>query len=92
MIQLKAVLTEGERIGLIGVNGTGKSTLLQIISGSESGDKGTVTKAKDYTIGYLAQDPAFNEEDTVLAAVFDGGYCGASGNAQVRRSVTRDVT
>ncbi|MIV05165.1 ABC transporter ATP-binding protein, partial [Salmonella enterica] len=69
---ISLTITEGERIGLIGVNGTGKSTLLQIISGSESGDKGTVTKAKDYTIGYLAQDPAFNEEDTVLAAVFDG--------------------
>lgn len=51
---ISLTITEGERIGLIGVNGTGKSTLLQIISGSESGDKGTVTKAKDYTIGYLA--------------------------------------
>ncbi|EUJ49385.1 ABC-F family ATP-binding cassette domain-containing protein [Paenilisteria rocourtiae] len=65
-------ITEGERIGVIGVNGTGKSTLLSIIAGMEEGDKGEITKAKDYTIGFLAQDPVLMDEHTVLEEVFQG--------------------
>lgn len=65
-------ITEGERIGVIGVNGTGKSTLLSIIAGMEEGDKGAITKAKDYTIGFLAQDPVLTDEHTVLEEVFQG--------------------
>ncbi|MBC1473368.1 ABC-F family ATP-binding cassette domain-containing protein [Listeria grandensis] len=65
-------ITEGERIGVIGVNGTGKSTLLTIIAGMEEGDKGVITKAKDYTIGFLAQDPVLDDERTVLEEVFQG--------------------
>lgn len=65
-------ITEGERIGVIGVNGTGKSTLLSIIAGMEEGDKGAITKAKDYTIGFLAQDPVLMDEHTVLEEVFQG--------------------
>ncbi|AQY50834.1 ABC transporter ATP-binding protein [Listeria weihenstephanensis FSL R9-0317] len=65
-------ITEGERIGVIGVNGTGKSTLLSIIAGIEEGDKGVITKAKDYTIGFLAQDPVLTDEHTVLEEVFQG--------------------
>ncbi|MBC1306647.1 ABC-F family ATP-binding cassette domain-containing protein [Listeria booriae] len=65
-------ITEGERIGVIGVNGTGKSTLLSIIAGIEEGDKGEISKAKDYTIGFLAQDPLLSDEHTVLEEVFQG--------------------
>lgn len=69
---ISLTITEGERIGFIGVNGTGKSSLLQIISGKDAPDKGEVTKPKDYRIGYLSQDPALPEEATILDAIFQG--------------------
>lgn len=69
---ISLTITEGERIGFIGVNGTGKSSLLQIISGKDAPDKGEVTKPKDYRIDYLSQDPALPEEATILDAIFQG--------------------
>lgn len=63
-------ITEGDKIGIIGVNGTGKSTLLNIISGIEESDRGTVDHPKDYTISYLSQAPVFDEELTVLEYLF----------------------
>lgn len=65
-------ITENERIGVIGVNGTGKSTLLKIIAGVELADTGTVTSTRGYTISYLPQRPNFKENFTVLEQVFNG--------------------
>lgn len=65
-------ITEGERIGLIGINGTGKSTFLKVISGEESSDTGERIVPKDYTIGFLKQDPVLPADSTVLEAVFQG--------------------
>ncbi|WP_239254466.1 ABC-F family ATP-binding cassette domain-containing protein [Listeria ilorinensis] len=63
-------VSEGERIGVIGVNGTGKSTLLEIVSGKESADAGDIIQPGDYTIGYLAQEPPLAANKTVLETVF----------------------
>jgi ATP-binding cassette subfamily F protein uup len=63
-------ITEGDKIGIIGVNGTGKSTLLNIIAGMEESDRGTVDHPKDYTISYLSQAPDFDEGLTVLEYLF----------------------
>jgi ABC transport system ATP-binding/permease protein len=65
-------IKEQERIGIIGVNGTGKSTILKIIAGVELADCGQITHSKDYTIGYLPQHPDFQENLTVLEQVFHG--------------------
>jgi len=65
-------IREHDRIGIIGVNGTGKSTLLKIVSGVEFADGGQISRSKDYTIGYLPQQPTFYEELTVLEQVFSG--------------------
>jgi ABC transport system ATP-binding/permease protein len=65
-------VVEGQRIGLIGINGTGKSTLLKIIAGIDFQDSGQIVASKDYTISYLSQDPQFNEDLTVLEQVFAG--------------------
>lgn len=65
-------ISEGDKIGLIGVNGTGKSTLLKIISGLEYPDGGTVTKGSNIKITYLAQNPTFDEKLTILQNVLEG--------------------
>lgn len=68
------LIHEKDRIGLIGVNGTGKSSLLRILAGIDTGD-GDVTsiqKAGDYQIGYLTQETDFPAELTVLESVFQG--------------------
>ena len=62
-------LQEGEKAGIIGINGTGKSTLLKIIAGLEEPDEGKVIKANGTVIRYLPQNPRFHEEETVLEAV-----------------------
>lgn len=65
-------ITDNERIGIIGVNGTGKSTLLKIIAGVEEADRGEITHSKGYTISYLPQQPDFTKGNTVLDQVFQG--------------------
>lgn len=65
-------INEGEKIGIIGVNGTGKSTLLKIIAGAEVCDSGTITKANRVRIECLPQNPDYNEDFTILQQVFKG--------------------
>lgn len=65
-------LQEGEKAGIIGINGTGKSTLLKIIAGLEETDDGTVIKANHCLVRYLPQNPEFAPEETVLEAVLRG--------------------
>lgn len=65
-------INDKEKIGLIGVNGTGKSTLLKIIAGAEIPDDGTITKANKLRIEYLPQNPYYDEDATVLEQVFKG--------------------
>lgn len=62
-------MQDGEKVGIIGINGTGKSTLLKIIAGLEDTDEGTVTFASHVVVSYLPQLPQFGEAETVLEAV-----------------------
>lgn len=62
-------INEGDKIGVIGINGTGKSTLLKIIAGLEDGDTGNVVKGRTVRIGYLPQTPTFDEDLTILQNV-----------------------
>lgn len=65
-------INEGDKIGIIGINGTGKSTLLKIISGLEEPDDGRVVKGKTVKIEYLAQNPDFDPKLTILENVVLG--------------------
>ena len=66
-------VAEGQRIGLIAKNGTGKTTLLSILSGKEGYDEGSIVYRRDLRVGYLEQDPHYPEELTVLEACFYHG-------------------
>lgn len=63
---------EGDKIGIIGINGTGKTTLLKIIAGIEEPDEGQIIKQNGLRITYLPQNPEFPKEATVLSYVSDG--------------------
>ena len=65
-------IQENQRIGLIGVNGTGKTTFLRIVAGEEKPDSGEIFKPGDFEIGYLSQKSALDADKTVLEVVFDG--------------------
>ncbi len=62
-------INEGEKIGLIGINGTGKSTLLKIVAGLEEPDKGTVVRGRNLDMRYLPQNPKFTEGDTIIESI-----------------------
>jgi ATP-binding cassette subfamily F protein uup len=66
------LITAGDRVGLIGVNGSGKTSLLNAISGVAPADSGTVTTQNDYRIGYLTQSPTLDDNALVMDAILSG--------------------
>lgn len=70
--QISFGLNEGDKYGVIGINGTGKSTFLKILSGLEEPDEGKVTKGNKVRIGYLSQTPEFDDDLTLLENVIRG--------------------
>lgn len=62
-------LQEGEKVGIIGINGTGKSTLLKILAGMEEPDEGKVIRAQGMVVHFLPQHPSFRPEDTLIEAL-----------------------
>ena len=62
----------GAKIGILGLNGSGKSTLLKIIAGIDKNFQGDVVFSKDYSVGYLEQEPLMDENKTVLEIVKEG--------------------
>lgn len=62
-------MSEGDKVGLIGINGTGKSTLLKIVAGLEEPNEGSVARSRNLDIRYLPQTPVFEDEDTILESV-----------------------
>lgn len=65
-------VNKGDKIGVIGVNGTGKSTFLKLIAGLEEPDEGKIVTGRGVAVSYLAQSPVFSPEDTVLGYVLRG--------------------
>lgn len=69
---LSCSVDEGDKIGIIGINGTGKSTLLRIIAGEEEADEGKIIFSNGMTIGWMGQNPEFDEESSILKYVCEG--------------------
>lgn len=65
-------IQEGDKIGVLGINGTGKSTLLKIIAGVEEADDGKLTQGKKVRIAYLPQTPTFDLQKTILENILEG--------------------
>lgn len=65
-------INDGDKIGLIGINGAGKSTFLKVVSGREEFFEGSITKGKNVRIEYLDQNPFFDVDSTVLEQIFKG--------------------
>ncbi|MHB1455181.1 MAG: ABC-F family ATP-binding cassette domain-containing protein [Saccharofermentanales bacterium] len=70
--EVSIAINEGDKIGLIGINGTGKSTLLKIIAGMDTPDSGNILSTNGIKIEYLPQNPEFTDGNTVLEQVFKG--------------------
>ena len=69
--QISFSIAEGQRVGLIAQNGTGKSTLLSVLTGKDGYDDGSIIYRNDLRIGYLEQAPVFDPEESVLDACFN---------------------
>ena len=69
---LSCSVDEGDKIGIIGINGTGKSTLLRIIAGEEEADEGKIIFSNGLTVGWLGQNPEFDEDSSILKYVCEG--------------------
>ena len=82
-------IQEGEKIGIIGVNGTGKSTLLKILAGQEECDDGQITMGNNLKIAYLPQTPVFEQGDTVLEAALKGNVSSSADDRWTREAEAR---
>ncbi len=83
-------IDEGDKIGVIGINGTGKSTLLKVIAGIDSADSGNVIKMKGLKVGYLPQTPYFNSNEVIIDYIHR--ICGkmtASEESEAKSVLTR---
>ena len=83
-------IQEGEKIGVIGINGTGKTTLLKLIAGEEEADEGQIIKQNDIRIAYLPQSPTFPKDATVLSYVNEGiGENDWTAKSEVKSALTK---
>jgi len=75
-------VSEGDKIGVIGINGTGKSTFLKIIAEAETPDSGKITKSSGMRIGYLPQNPVFEHHASVLEQVLSDAAAGKTSSKE----------
>ncbi|MCW6677357.1 ABC-F family ATP-binding cassette domain-containing protein [Aerococcaceae bacterium NML180378] len=68
---IQFAIRTGDRVGLIGPNGTGKSSFLKVLAGIDHYDDGMISKPNEYSIAYLDQNPQLNPEQTILETVYD---------------------
>ncbi len=86
---LAGVVRDGERIGLVGPNGAGKSSLVRILTGRDEPDGGTIVRAKERRLGYLAQDAAERGPQTLRAAFGEALARGIAAEWEMRATLNR---
>jgi ATP-binding cassette subfamily F protein 3 len=86
---ISGVIRDGDRIGLVGPNGAGKSSLVRLLVGREEPDGGTIVRARDRRLGYLAQDAADQGAQTLRAAFDDALESGRAQEWEMRATVNR---
>lgn len=84
-------INKGERVALVGINGTGKSTFLKILSGMFVPGLGKVVTERDLRVGYLEQDPKFNDQDTISDFIYSIGNSRQQLIRQYEEAVNQDV-
>lgn len=83
-------IQEGEKIGVIGINGTGKTTLLKLIAGEEEAEEGQIVKQNGIRIAYLPQSPIFPKDATILSYVNEGiGENDWTAKSEVKSALTK---
>src|SRR5438105_4175144 len=87
---LELVIEEGERVGLIGVNGSGKSSLMKILAGAQQPDAGELQLQRGASVTYLPQEPSFAPSATVESALLAGGAEAHEARALVDRLGVKD--
>ncbi|SKB72784.1 ABC-F family ATP-binding cassette domain-containing protein [Daejeonella lutea] len=85
-------INKGERVALVGINGTGKSTLLKILSGMLAPGIGKVVTERDLRVGYLDQDPKFNHQETISDFIYSIGNSRQQLIRQYEEAVNQSVT
>lgn len=85
-------INKGERVALVGINGTGKSTLLKILSGMLAPSIGKVVTERDLRIGYLEQDPQFNDQASISDFIYSIGNSRQQLIRQYEEAVNQEVT
>ena len=85
-------LNKGERVALVGINGTGKSTFLRILSGILAPGLGKVVTERDLRIGYLEQDPQFNDQDSISDFIYSIGNSRQQLIREYEEAISQDVT
>lgn len=85
-------LNKGERVALVGINGTGKSTFLRILSGMLAPGLGKVVTERDLRIGYLEQDPQFNDQDTISDFIYSIGNSRQQLIREYEEAISQEVT
>ncbi|MDP5120288.1 MAG: ATP-binding cassette domain-containing protein, partial [Spirosomaceae bacterium] len=83
-------ILQGEKVALIGANGSGKSSLLDIVGGIVNPDGGDLSIRKDIRMGYLQQNPDFNQEDTVLETILYGDSERSKATIAYERALAKD--
>ncbi len=84
-------INKGDRVALVGINGTGKSTLLRILSGLLSPTLGKVVTGRDLRIGYLEQDPQFNDQESISDFIYSIGNIQQQLIRQYEEAVNQEV-
>ena len=87
--EVSLTVNEGDRIGIVGVNGTGKSTLLKILAGEDTPDTGAVTRMTGLRTAYLPQNPEFTQGLSVLRQTMLHAAAGDSAEYECRALLTR---